>query len=308
MTDRRRSRWIAADAHFYAGKLGADLRARFGPVGLLCFDAFLRACKLNNIEGQITYNGTQESFLAVVGLPFLELVDEDGDNWTLDAFWTYLGDRKQTSRRRRGRLVDVISTNWGKWQKDFRRQLDSERKGGSGGGITAEDAPEIDGESTADAPPYKDIDNDNDTPPAPQEPADGEAVEEPDVGEGEDFVGQVLDLLAEADVAAVAAKGPVHSPAGLKRKKRRDRLADVPRIEEVHQLNPAASARTVADIVLTTTESALDATARAFRAHVERQKNPCQRCEGHDVVPNHAGDYVPCPACNGCAPNLSVVS
>ena len=116
MADGRRRRWIAVDIDYYAGPLADVIRYRFGPIGLLVFDAYLRACKKNNVEGRITYSCEAE-FLSIIGLPGMALVDEAGEEWPLDALWSLLADHKQISRRHRGRLTDVISSRWEQWQK-----------------------------------------------------------------------------------------------------------------------------------------------------------------------------------------------
>lgn len=113
--DGRKRTWLAMDVQYYDAPLAVGIRDRFGIVGVVVFDAFLRACKRSSIEGQISYSSVPD-FLNVVGLPALELVDEQGTAWELDALWTYLGRMKNTSKTRSGRITYVKSTRWGRWQ------------------------------------------------------------------------------------------------------------------------------------------------------------------------------------------------
>lgn len=113
--DKRRRRWIVFDSMFFASQLADGILERFGPTGITVWVAFLCACKRNLVPGQITVAG-QEDTLAQLGLHGLVLVDSAGDNWELDAFWTYLGRMKHVRRRRHGRRQDVIATRWEQWQ------------------------------------------------------------------------------------------------------------------------------------------------------------------------------------------------
>jgi hypothetical protein len=106
-----RKQWWAASVHIFDGDLGVDLRDRFGPVGLCMWVGFLSACKRSINPGKISYSSDGEC-LSLMGLPGLELVDEDGEPFSLDEFWTFLGHRKQTSRTVRRRLIYVTATRW----------------------------------------------------------------------------------------------------------------------------------------------------------------------------------------------------
>lgn len=125
--DGRRTRWHAWDADFLGGKLGVGIRQRYGVVGIVVFLAFVSACKRNHVQGQITYH-TPEEGLSMMGLPGLRLVNEQGEQWTLDMLWTYCGQQKVTSRRHRGDLTDILSTRWRRWQIDYGRQVEAEKK------------------------------------------------------------------------------------------------------------------------------------------------------------------------------------
>lgn len=163
--DKRRSRWIAFDVYFFDDDLGVAIRDRFGPVGLVLFTAFLCACKRNSVQGQFRYTSDAEA-LTVLGLPGMELVDEQGEPFTLDEFWTLLGQRKQTRRTRRGRITDVVSTRWERWQKGYGSRGGDEETGRSGPGNTEQIADETESITALDPDPDSDNDTDN-TPPAP---------------------------------------------------------------------------------------------------------------------------------------------
>lgn len=113
--DRRRRQWLAVDVHYYDSTLAESLREEFGINAVVIFDAYLRACKRNSVQGQLTY-GSDADFLAQIGLPGLALVDETGTGWTLDALWTFLGRMKNIRRTVRGRLTNVRATRWEQWE------------------------------------------------------------------------------------------------------------------------------------------------------------------------------------------------
>lgn len=113
--DGRRRPWLAMDVYYYDSNLATGVRERFGVIGLTVFDAFLRACKRNPVEGQVAYANVPD-FLMQIGLPGLRLVDEVGDEWTLDMLWTFLGRMKNVRKTSRGRITYVRSTRWERWQ------------------------------------------------------------------------------------------------------------------------------------------------------------------------------------------------
>ena len=122
-----RRQWVAVSVDVFDSDLGVDLRDEFGPVGLCMWVGFLTACKRNTVPGKIRYSSDAEC-LSLMGLPALELVDESGEPFKLDDFWSYLGQRKQTRVTRRKRLVDVTCTRWGRWQKSAAKESEAERK------------------------------------------------------------------------------------------------------------------------------------------------------------------------------------
>jgi hypothetical protein len=122
-----RRQWFALDTNVFDSDLGVDLRDAFGPVGLCMWVGFLAACKRNNVPGKIVFSSDAEC-LSLLGLPAVELVNEDLDPFTLDEFWGFLGQRKQTKVTRRKRLTYVHATRWEQWQKDGKRAVEAERK------------------------------------------------------------------------------------------------------------------------------------------------------------------------------------
>lgn len=172
--DKRRSRWIAFDVYFFDDDLGIAIREHFGPVGLTLFTAFLCACKRNSVQGQFRYTSDAEA-LTVLGLPGMELVNEQGEAFTLEDFWTLLGQRKQTRRRRRGRITDVVSTRWERWQKGYGRPDADEQTSRSEPGNTEQMDDENEAITALDPDPDQDPDIDHDnTPPSP--PAEPKAL------------------------------------------------------------------------------------------------------------------------------------
>lgn len=167
VNDRRRSRWITWDVHFLDGPTGSAIYERFGFAGVALFAGFLSACKRNSVQGQFAY-GSDADGLAQMGYPGAELVDGTGSAFTLDDYWTLTGRLKQTSRRRRGRVTYVTSTNWAKWQQNYGTRKGDEEKGRSGAGNTDEkpdassqDATELLAlDPDSDHDPDKDRDND----------------------------------------------------------------------------------------------------------------------------------------------------
>lgn len=210
--DKRRSRWIAFDVYFFDDDLGIAIRDRFGPVGLTLFMAFLCACKRNSIQGRFRYTSDVEA-LMVLGLPGLELVNEQGEAFTLDDFWTLLGQRKQTRRTRRGRITDVVSTRWERWQKGYGTKAGDEQTSRS----DPENTEQIDDESEAITAldPDPDIDPDKDT--DIDSPSAASAGPLAAVGADGDVLLQACRLLAEREADRLADS--IHSRPGWVRKR-----------------------------------------------------------------------------------------
>lgn len=162
--DRRRRQWIAWDVYFNDGALGTGIRQRFGVCGITVFTSFLSACKKSSVQGQMTYGNDTEA-LAILALPGLRLVNEQGEEWTLDDFWTYLGQRKQIRRRRRGRITDVISTRWEQWQNTPGGKKTGRSEARNTGELETNTGDDNDIDNDPDIDPDLESDNDPDTPP-----------------------------------------------------------------------------------------------------------------------------------------------
>lgn len=152
MVDGRRGRWISFDASFFDGRVGEMILDRFGPAGITLFVAFLCACKRNAVQGQIEYGSVPDA-MSLMGIPDLELVDARGVEWDLQSFWRALAAHKQCSTRARGRLIQVKSSKWTKWQEGFASQKEAQRKSRSRATKAPDDAPPMPSSSTADTPP-----------------------------------------------------------------------------------------------------------------------------------------------------------
>lgn len=119
--------WLAFDAYFFGKPFPIELQERFGPTGVVLFVAFLCACKRSQPQGQISYMSDTEA-LHQMGLDDCLLVDSHGEKWSLDEFWTFTGRMKQTKKTARGRVRNVISTHWERWQDVARRDMAAERQ------------------------------------------------------------------------------------------------------------------------------------------------------------------------------------
>lgn len=152
--DRRRSQFIIIDSHIMASNTMAGILEQFGPVGTSLWFAYLTACKRNLVQGQITVSSDADT-LAQLGLHGIRLVDDNGDGFTLDAFWTYLGRMKKVSRTPRGRAVNIRCTGWERWQSTSARELKAAKMRSS----RAENT----GTESHDAATYTDTEHDTET-------------------------------------------------------------------------------------------------------------------------------------------------
>lgn len=122
-----KDQWIALDMYFFAKPFPMRLRDRFGATGQLVFIAFLCACKQEWPQGEIKFVSDYEA-LQKMGVEDWPLVDDQGDKWTLDEFWTFTGRFKQTKKTARGRVWNVKSTQFERWQKTIGREMAAERQ------------------------------------------------------------------------------------------------------------------------------------------------------------------------------------
>lgn len=122
-----KDQWIALDMYFFAKPFPMRLRDRFGATGQLVFIAFLCACKQDWPQGEITFVSDSEA-LQKMGVEGWPLIDDEGHKWTLDEFWTFTGRFKQTKKTARGRVWNVKSTQFERWQKTIGRDMAAERQ------------------------------------------------------------------------------------------------------------------------------------------------------------------------------------
>ncbi len=117
MTDR----YCHQDIDFFHKKTCATLMAKLGPFGVLAFLSLCTEAKRSRIPGVVIV-ASEPDFWKQLGL-YGEPLD-----FTMDEFLKATGRIKQTSRRRVGRLSHVVLTNYGRWQNDYRRENERERK------------------------------------------------------------------------------------------------------------------------------------------------------------------------------------
>jgi hypothetical protein len=153
-------RWLAFDADFFFNPFITRLTERFGPAGPVVFIAFLCACKRSANQGTFSYT-TEPEALILLGLGHIELVDPQGEKFTLEDVWKYAGTQKQTKRTRFGGRYNVKSTHWGAWQKNLRREENTQAKATNRSGHDA-DRPR-----TGRGQRRQDVDFDIETPPTP---------------------------------------------------------------------------------------------------------------------------------------------
>lgn len=119
--------WIALDAYFPFKPFPVRLRGQFGAIGQLMFIGFLCACKRNRPQGQISFASDAEA-LQKMGLEGCPLVNDRGEGWTLDEFWTFTGHAKQTKKTARGDVKTVKSSQFERWQHTVERDMAAERQ------------------------------------------------------------------------------------------------------------------------------------------------------------------------------------
>lgn len=140
--DKRRRQYVPIAVTMPFSKTGTKLKARFGRDGLLIWTLYLISCKTNWIQGQLTY--TSE----VDGWSKLGLYPDQPPDVTLEEFFTYTGQLKQTRRRRSGDVTDVVCTHWQDWNDEITREFDADKKARK----RASNTPTLDGHSADDTP------------------------------------------------------------------------------------------------------------------------------------------------------------
>jgi hypothetical protein len=120
-------RWVAWDVDFLVKPFGRKLLERLGPAGVVVFLGLVSACKVGRPPGEIRFT-SQPDFLRILGLEGLELVDAQGQPWTLETFWRLTAAHKVTRHRRSTGCKQVALTHWEDWQQESMRAADAQRK------------------------------------------------------------------------------------------------------------------------------------------------------------------------------------
>lgn len=164
--DRRRSQFIVIDTHIMASNTMQGILDHFGATGATVWFAYLAACKRNLVQGQITVSSESDA-LAQLGLHGIRLVDNTGDAFTLDAFWTYLGRMKKVSRTSSVRAVHIRCTGWERWQSTTARDMKAAQMRSSRAGNTGTEDHETSTYTETETDTYTETDTDTktDTPP-----------------------------------------------------------------------------------------------------------------------------------------------
>lgn len=157
MTDGRRSRWIASDVDLLASSMGEGLLDQFGAAGVGVWHAFTLACKRGLVPGQIRVRDDADA-LAQLGMAGCRLHDNDGNEWQLEALWTYLGHMKHVRRTRSARGTKIEWTRFADLEHDVKRQKEREKKARS----RAMNSGDIDGTESGHATLDSDRDRDSD--------------------------------------------------------------------------------------------------------------------------------------------------
>ena len=108
-------RFFHVDVQFGHKRTCERLLDRFGHAGPLVFLLVLAEAKKSNPAGTFTYE-SEEGAWRTLGLM------SHRPDFTIDEFFTVLGQYKQTRKTRSGRITNVILTQWGRWQKDWERE------------------------------------------------------------------------------------------------------------------------------------------------------------------------------------------
>jgi hypothetical protein len=114
-------RYARIDVDFFHKNTAGKIRERLGRDGQLVFLALILRAKDGSPAGTFSYSseavGWEKLGFGNEAMPF-----------TLDEFFTVLGQLKQASRRRRGLVTDASLTRYGDWQQDSRRYEEAVRK------------------------------------------------------------------------------------------------------------------------------------------------------------------------------------
>lgn len=119
--DKRRRQYFPLSVMVAHSSTGVRLKEKFNRDGLLVWILYLTACKTNWIQGQMTYTSEPDGW-SKLGLYGYE------PDFSLESFFAYTGQLKQTKRTRSGHVIDVICTRWEEWNKEFKRDRDAAEK------------------------------------------------------------------------------------------------------------------------------------------------------------------------------------
>lgn len=119
--DGRARQYVPLYVHFAESKLGVALKNEFGAEGLAVWICLLAAAKRSLPQGTLRFSSEADAWAQ------LGLLDAQ-PNFTFEAFLKVTGRMKQTSRTRSGHLSNVLCTQWKRWNDEFDRQKDRERK------------------------------------------------------------------------------------------------------------------------------------------------------------------------------------
>jgi hypothetical protein len=117
---RRREQYVPLASKIAFTKSGTKLLDKWGMEGLCTWMLFLAACKRNSVvQGEVAFTSDAEGWA---------LLGAQATAFTLREFFDYTGRQKMTSRRRSGRIQHVSCTSWKRWNDEFRKQEQAEKK------------------------------------------------------------------------------------------------------------------------------------------------------------------------------------
>lgn len=283
--DKRRRRYVMHDVYFLDDPLGCAIYDNFGAAGVAIWMGFIAACKKNHIEGEMSYTTDAEA-LAVLGLPGLELHRPGGgEPFTLEDFWSLLGDHKVTRRRRSGRRLHVISTRWTEWQVNPRKPKADTQNSTSDGTNTDTTSDESGEDSALETETERETETSSSSGSFTAETEAAPKAEEED----DSRLSECWVLLAKHDAEKFTAEGGViRSKNWFVTAADTRRMSHEARAVELLADHPAWTAEDLAQHILQPVQ-AVEPVAEAFRAQVRRNEKraagavDCDRCDDRGV-------------------------
>jgi hypothetical protein len=129
--DGRRRQWIPISAMFPHDNTGTRLQEELGPGAPGVWVALLTAAKRAPIQGRVSFTSELE-FWQILGIHEPERLE-----FTAEAFLKTLGTLKQTRRTYRGRITNVVITQWDAWNTTKGDQQTSRSEQGNTDGSSA---------------------------------------------------------------------------------------------------------------------------------------------------------------------------